>query len=169
MPGETTNLRIGQGFDVHRFSSDPGRKLVLGGIVLEGAPGLDGHSDSDVLTHALCDALLGAGGLGDLGGHFPDSDPKWSGASSLDLLERVTEMLERAGLFVVNADCTVVCERPRLAARTSEMELKLSGIVEAPVSVKAKRAEGLGALGRVEGIAALAVALVATRRDGYES
>jgi 2-C-methyl-D-erythritol 2,4-cyclodiphosphate synthase len=153
-------LRVGQGFDVHRFSGDPGRKLVLGGVVLSGVVGLVGHSDADVVTHAVADALLGASGLGDLGGRFPDTAPEWEGANSVGLLAEVVSLLASEGIVPVNADCTVVCERPRLAAHTVEMGSNLAGVLGAPVSVKAKRAEGLGALGRVEGIACLAVALV---------
>jgi 2-C-methyl-D-erythritol 2,4-cyclodiphosphate synthase len=155
-----STLRVGQGFDIHRFSGDPGRPLVLGGVVLEGSAGLSGHSDADVVSHALADALLGAASLGDLGGHFSDEDPKWAGASSIGLLEKVVEMVAGAGLRPLNADCTVVCERPRLAPHTDEMRSRLAEVLGAPVSVKAKRAEGLGALGRVEGIACMAVALV---------
>jgi 2-C-methyl-D-erythritol 2,4-cyclodiphosphate synthase len=155
-------LRVGQGFDVHRFSGDPGRSLVLGGVVVAGAPGLAGHSDADVVAHALADALLGAAGLGDLGERFPDTSPEWEGANSVGLLSRVVELVETSGLKALNADCTVVCERPRLAPHTAEMGLNLADVLGAPVSVKAKRAEGLGALGRVEGIACLAVALVSS-------
>jgi 2-C-methyl-D-erythritol 2,4-cyclodiphosphate synthase len=159
-------LRVGQGFDVHRFSADPGRQLVLGGVVIDAAPGLDGHSDADVLSHALADSLLGAATLGDLGRHFPDSDPAWAGVRSLELLERVLSMLASLKMGVLNADCTIVCERPRLSSYTDQMAEQLGDLVGAPVSVKAKRAEGLGALGRVEGIACLAVALVSTREGG---
>jgi len=154
-------MRVGQGFDVHRFSDDPARPLVLGGVVLPGTVGLAGHSDADVVCHALGDALLGAAGLGDLGAHFPADDPAWAGADSMDLLGRVSSMVHDAGLRPVNADCTVVCERPRLADHTAEMAGRLGAVLGAPVSVKAKRAEGLGALGRVEGIACLAVVLLA--------
>jgi 2-C-methyl-D-erythritol 2,4-cyclodiphosphate synthase len=155
-----SSLRVGQGFDVHRFSDDPARPLVLGGIELAGAAGLVGHSDADVLSHALADAMLGAAGLGDLGEHFPDDAPEWAGANSIGLLTKVTEMVAAKGMKVVNADCTVVCERPRLAAHTADMGSNLTAVVGAPVSVKAKRAEGLGALGRVEGIACLTVVLL---------
>ncbi len=154
--------RVGQGFDVHRFSGDPDRRLVLGGVVIEGAAGLKGHSDADVLSHALADAMLGAAGLGDLGGHFPDDAPEWAGASSIGLLTTVAEMIAANRLTVVNADCTVVCERPRLSAHTPAMRSNLAAVLGAPVSVKAKRAEGLGALGRVEGIACLAVVLLSS-------
>ena len=161
-------MRVGQGFDVHRFSSDPGRPLVLGGVVIGAVPGLDGHSDADVLCHALSDALLGAAALGDLGGLFPDTDAAWSGARSLDLLGRVMSMLQGEQFGVLNADCTIVCERPRLSGHTPLMARQLSSLVGAPVGVRAKRAEGLGALGRVEGIACLAVALVARSGEPAE-
>jgi len=154
-------VRVGQGFDVHRFSGVPGRPLVLGGVTIPGVAGLAGHSDADVVAHAVADALLGAAGLGDLGRHFPDTDPAWAGADSLVLLAEVVSRVEAGGMRVVNADCTVICERPRLAEHTDEMGRRLGSALGAPVSVKATRAEGLGALGRVEGIACLAVALVA--------
>lgn len=155
-------IRVGQGFDVHQFSGDPGRALVLGGVTIPGAPGLVGHSDADVAAHALADALLGAAGLGDLGGHFPAEGTEWAGADSLDLLARVVAMVAQEGLRVMNADCTLVCERPRLAEYTASMGERLAVVVGGPVSVKAKRAEGLGAIGRAEGIACLAVALLTT-------
>ncbi len=153
-------LRVGQGFDVHRFSEDPTRRLVLGGVVVEGAEGLAGHSDGDALAHALCDALLGAAGLGDLGQHFPDTDPRYAGADSTLLLAEVVALVAGAGYEVLNADCTVVAERPRLATFVPGMVEALSAILEAPVSVKATRGEGLGAIGRAEGIACFAVVLV---------
>ena len=159
--GHPTPVRVGQGFDLHRCSGDPGRALVLGGVTIPGAAGLAGHSDADVVAHALADALLGAAGLGDLGGHFPADEPRWAGADSLDLLARVAAMVNGEGMRLLNADCTLVCERPRLAEYTVAMGERLGAVVEAPVSVKAKRAEGLGALGRAEGIACLAVALLA--------
>ena len=154
-------LRIGQGIDLHRFSDDPTRPLVLGGIRIEGWPGLAGHSDADVACHALADALLGAAGLGDIGRHFPDTDPAYAGADSLELLGRVRALVASAGWQAVNADCTLVCERPKLAAHIAGMEACLSGALGAPVSVKATRPEGLGALGDGRGIACLAVALLA--------
>jgi 2-C-methyl-D-erythritol 2,4-cyclodiphosphate synthase len=157
---QARSLRIGQGFDVHRFSSDPQRKLVLGGLTVEDSEGLEGHSDADVLTHALADALLGAACLGELGTHFPASEPKWAGVRSMHLLENVVGMLRAEHLRTLNADCTLVCERPRLGARTQEMGRALGAAVGAPVSVKVKSAEMLGALGRAEGIACWAVALV---------
>jgi len=153
-------VRVGQGFDVHAFSDDPDRPLVLGGVVFADERGLVGHSDADVLAHACADALLGAAGLGDIGAHFPDSDPRWAGVDSIDLLVEVARMVRRAGWEPGNVDLAVVCERPRLAPRRAEMEERLSGAVGAPVTVKGNRAEGLGALGRAEGIACWAVAVV---------
>jgi 2-C-methyl-D-erythritol 2,4-cyclodiphosphate synthase len=152
--------RVGLGFDVHGFSSDPGRPLVLGGVAIEGATGLAGHSDGDVVAHALADAMLGAAALGDIGQHFPDTDPTWSGADSVAILGRVAAMVHAAGWRLVNADCTVVLETPMLAPYRTRLQDRLSGVLEAPVNVKAKRAEGLGALGRAEGIACLAVTLL---------
>jgi 2-C-methyl-D-erythritol 2,4-cyclodiphosphate synthase len=161
-PDRPPALRVGQGFDVHRFSGDPGRPLVLGGVTVPGAAGLAGHSDADVVAHAVAEALLGAAGLGDLGRHFPAADPLWAGADSMDLLEKVSTMVRDEGWGLVNADCTVVCERPRLVEHTDDMARLLGAVVGAPVSVKAKRAEGLGAIGRVEGIACLAIVLLAS-------
>lgn len=152
--------RVGLGFDAHAFSDDPARRLVLGGVVLEGQRGLAGHSDADVVAHAVADALLGPAGLGDLGGRFPPSDPRWAGADSVDLLRRVVGEVADAGWRVVNVDCAVVLEAPRLAPHIGAMGEVLSGVVEAPVTVKAKSPEGLGTLGRGEGVACWAVALV---------
>jgi 2-C-methyl-D-erythritol 2,4-cyclodiphosphate synthase len=154
------SVRIGQGIDIHRFSDDPTRPLVLGGVVIEGARGLGGHSDADAVCHALADAVLGAVGLGDLGRHFPDTDPAWAGADSVELLTEVVRMAGEQGFTAVNGDCTVVAETPRLAPHTEAMVTRLSAVLGAPVSVKATRAEGLGALGRAEGIACLAVVLL---------
>jgi 2-C-methyl-D-erythritol 2,4-cyclodiphosphate synthase len=160
-PVGDVGVRIGQGFDVHPFSDDPARRLVLGGVHFVGERGLAGHSDADVVAHAVTDALLGACGLGDIGQHFPDTDPAWAGADSLDLLARAVADVRAAGWAPQNVDTTVVLERPRLAPRRDEVEKRLGEVVGAPVTVKGKRAEGLGALGRAEGIACLAVALVA--------
>lgn len=157
---ELPELRVGQGIDVHRFSDDPERPLVLGGVRIEGTPGLDGHSDADAAAHACADALLGAAGLGDIGQHFPDTDPAWAGADSMELLAEVVRRVGAEGWRVANVDCTVVCEVPRLAPHREAMQERLSGAVGAPVSVKATRPEALGALGRTEGILAMAVALV---------
>lgn len=156
-------FRVGQGFDIHRFSDDPDRRLVLGGVTFEGVPGLHGHSDADAVAHAVADALLGAAGLGDIGQHFPDTDPRWKGADSLALLRHVAGLLADAGWMVGNVDCSVVCEQPKLAPRREEMQQRLSEAAGAPVTVKGRRAEGLGALGRGEGIACWAVAIIQRR------
>ena len=161
--GGRRTVRIGQGIDVHRFADDPRRPLVLGGVVIEGARGLAGHSDADAVCHALADAVLGAVGLGDLGRHFPDTDPEWEGADSVALLTEVVRMAAGEGYRCANADCTVVAESPRLAPHTPAMVERLGTVLGAPVSVKATRAEGLGALGRAEGIACLAVVLLEPR------
>ena len=153
-------MRIGQGFDVHRFTDDPSRPLVLGGVTFPGARGLVGHSDADVLAHACADALLGALGLGDIGSWFPDTDEAYAGADSIELLRTVVAAVHREGWRVANIDCSVVAEEPKLAPRRDEMQARLSDAVGAPVTVKGRRAEGLGALGRREGIACWAAALV---------
>jgi 2-C-methyl-D-erythritol 2,4-cyclodiphosphate synthase len=153
--------RVGLGFDVHPFTDDPGRHLVLGGVALPGR-GLAGHSDADVIAHAVGDALLGAAGLGDLGGLFPDDDPAWRDADSMGLLGQVVARVA-AGWRVGNVDCAVVLDAPRLAPHREAMQDGLAAVVGAPVSVKPKRAEGLGALGRQEGIACWAVALIESR------
>ena len=152
-------IRVGQGFDIHRFSDNPDRRLILGGCLFEGL-GLEGHSDADVPAHAAADALLGAAGLGDLGTHFPDTDPIWKDANSLDLLRHVVSMLTSADWTIGNVDCAIVCESPKLLPRKAEMEANLSAAAGAPVTVKGRRAEGLGALGRREGIACWAVAVI---------
>lgn len=153
------NLRVGNGFDVHRFSRDPDRPLILGGIRFDG-PGLVGHSDADVIAHACAEAVLGPTGLGDLGSLFPDADQTWAGADSIELLAEVTRRTMAAGWRTVNIDCSVIAERPRLAGRRVEMQERLSAAVGAPVTIAGRRAEGIGALGRVEGIACLATALL---------
>lgn len=156
----TSKMRVGHGFDTHRFSDDADRPLILGGVRFEGTPGLVGHSDGDAVAHAVTDALLSAAGLGDIGVLFPDTDDAWAGADSLGLLADAVARLIEAGWRVMNADCTVVTEQPRIAPRREEMEARLSGVVGAPVTVKGKRAEALGALGRGEGLACWAVALI---------
>jgi 2-C-methyl-D-erythritol 2,4-cyclodiphosphate synthase len=133
---------------------------VLGGVVFEGEPGLVGHSDADAIAHAVADALLGAAGLGDIGQLFPDTDPAWAGADSIELLRHVAGLLADGGWSVGNVDCSVVCERPKLAPRRIEMQHRLSEAVGAPVTVKGRRAEGLGALGRAEGVACWCVAVI---------
>lgn len=160
-------IRVGQGFDIHRFSDDPARPLVLGGVVFEGSPGLHGHSDADAAAHAVTDALLGAAGLGDIGEHFPDTDARWKGADSLELLRHAAGLVRAAGWTIGNVDCSVVCEAPKLAPHKPEMQRRLSEATGAPVTVKGRRAEGLGALGRREGIACWSVAVI-TRTAGSE-
>ena len=166
--GAAGGLRVGQGIDVHPFSDYPGRSLVLGGVVItgDGARGLAGHSDADAVCHAIADAVLGAAGLGDLGRHAPDDDPRWEGADSLVLLSQMVGLARTAGWIPVNADCTVVAERPRLAPFVGAMAERLSGALGGPVNVKATRAEGLGALGRAEGIACTAVVLMTGASSG---
>lgn len=153
-------FRIGQGFDIHRFSDDPDRRLVLGGCHFSDVPGLVGHSDADVVAHACADALLGAAGLGDIGMHFPDTDPRWEGADSMTLLRHVATLLAEDGWRVSNVDCAVVCERPKLAPRRVEMQENLSAAATGPVTVKGNRAEQLGAIGRGDGIVCFASALI---------
>ena len=153
-------MRIGHGLDVHRVSDDPSRSLWLGLVEIPDAPGLVGHSDADVATHALCDALLGAANLGDLGRHFPDTDPQFEGSSSRRLLEETVALVRATGLRTISADLTIIAERPKLSSYMSRMSDELSAVVGALVTVKATSAEGLGALGRVEGIGASAVALL---------
>ena len=155
-------MRTGIGYDCHRFES--GRRLVLGGVELEHDRGLSGHSDADALTHAVIDALLGACALGDIGQHFPDTDPAFAGADSLELLRATGALVRAAGFVVLNVDATVVIERPRLAPARERMRANLAGALGVDVdrvSVKATRGEGMGFVGREEGIAALAVATVA--------
>lgn len=152
------SARSGIGIDVHPFSDDPSRVLVLGGVTFPGERGLEGHSDADVVAHAVSDAMLGAAGLGDIGMHFPDGDERWRGADSLVLLAEVARRVHAAGYRLVNADCTVIAERPRVVVVREEMMTKLSAAASGPVHVKATRPERLGALGRDEGIACWAVA-----------
>lgn len=156
--------RIGLGIDLHRFSDptiDAGdRQLVLGGVTFPDYPPLVGHSDADAIAHAVGDAILGAAGLGDLGMHFPDTDPTWHGVDSLIILAGCVALAKEAGWHVVNADCTVVIEQPKIAPLREEMITRLSAAAGAPVHVKATRPEGLGTLGRMEGVACLAVVLL---------
>lgn len=156
------NLRIGQGFDVHALVE--GRALILGGVEIPHHRGLLGHSDADVLIHALCDALLGAAGLGDIGHHFPDSDPRYRGADSRMLLREVLVKLKSAGFAVVNVDTTIVAQAPRMAPHIPQMIKHLAADLQLPetaVNVKATTTEGLGFTGRGEGIAAQAICLLA--------
>jgi 2-C-methyl-D-erythritol 2,4-cyclodiphosphate synthase len=153
-------FRVGQGFDIHPFSDDANRPLILGGVLIEGSAGLVGHSDADAICHAITDALLGAADLGDIGQLFPDTDPAWKGADSMRLLAATVALVVAEGWQIANVDTTVVLEVPKLSPHKDAMRAKLSAVVGAPVSVKAKRAEKLGALGRREGIACFAVALL---------
>lgn len=155
-------LRVGQGYDVHRLV--PGRPLVLGGETIPHERGLDGHSDADVLLHALTDAILGAAGLGDLGDHFPPGDPRWKGASSLELLAIALGLARDRGWRVVNCDLTLVAEAPKLAPHRARIRQRIAGALGVgtdAVGLKATTNERLGALGRGEGMAALAVVLLA--------
>jgi len=150
---------IGFGYDTHRLVA--GRPLIIGGVRVEHDLGLEGHSDADVLTHAIIDAILGAAGLGDIGEHFPDTDERWRGADSIDLLRRAAQLVAGEGLRVVNVDATVVLERPKLAPHRAAMRGRLAGALgldDRQVNVKATRGEGMGFVGRGEGAAAMAVA-----------
>jgi len=160
-------MRIGQGFDSHALVA--GRKLIIGGVEIPYERGLAGHSDADVLLHAIADALLGAAGLGDIGTHFPDSDPRFRGADSRQLLREVARLVSAQALRILNVDSTVIAQAPKLAPHIPAMRGNIAvdlGVGTHMVSVKAKTAEHLGALGRGEGIAAQAVALLAAERDG---
>ena len=151
--------RVGIGYDLHRLVE--GRKLMIGGIEVPFEKGSQGHSDGDVLSHAICDALLGAAGLGDIGTHFPDTDPKWKGASSLIFLEHVRGLLANCQFRIVNIDAIVVCERPKLGPHFPAMRAgltKVLGITADAINLKAKTNEGVDAVGRGEAIAAHAVA-----------
>lgn len=161
-----TELRVGNGFDVHRFVDDPDRVLVLGGVRFDNERPLAGHSDADVIAHACAESLLGAAGLGDIGELYPDTDPTWAGADSIGLLTDVVSRLRGAGWQPVNIDCSVVAEQPKLARARSEMQERLSTAVGATVTVKGRRAESLGALGRAEGIACWATALIRSLDEG---
>lgn len=154
-------MRIGQGFDVHALVA--GRKLVIGGVEIPYARGLKGHSDADVLLHAICDALLGAAALGDIGMHFPDSDPKYAAAASRALLREIGKKIGAQGFRIVNIDATIIAEAPRMAPHVARMIGNIAAdldIKPAQVSLKATTTEGLGFTGRGEGIAAQAIALI---------
>ena len=153
-------MRVAQGIDVHAFSDEESRPLWLGLVHVPDSPGLEGHSDADVATHALCDALLGAANLGDLGRHFPDTDAAYRDAPSRQLLDETLSLVRGAGFRVLSADVTIIAETPRLASFMPAMSSALSEAVGTTVSVKATTTEGLGALGRGEGIGASAVVLV---------
>jgi 2-C-methyl-D-erythritol 2,4-cyclodiphosphate synthase len=150
---------VGIGFDSHRLAA--GRRLVIGGVEIPYDRGLDGHSDADVLAHAVTDALLGAAGLGDIGEHFPDTDERWRGADSMQLLASVVQSVHAAGFELVNVDCTVVMEAPKLSPHRQAIRQQLAQVLAlelARVNVKASTGEGMGFVGRGEGVAALAVA-----------
>jgi len=154
-------VRIGQGFDVHALVK--GRKLIVGGVTVPFEKGLDGHSDADVLIHAVCDALLGAAALGDIGRHFPDTDPRYKDADSRALLREVARKVREAGFSVANVDATLIAQAPKMAPHIPAMVANIAadlGIGSGQVNVKAKTAERLGAIGRGEGIAAEAIALL---------
>ena len=155
-------LRVGQGVDCHPFDPDPAAAgtLVLGGLRLPDGPGVRSHSDGDAVAHAAADALLGAAGLGDIGQHFPDTDPRWAGADSVELLAAVAGLVRAAGWEPTNVDCTVVVDRPKLAPHREAMQERLSAAVGAPVTVKGKRTEGLHGPGSPDGVTCYAVALV---------
>ncbi len=159
-------MRIGQGYDVHRLVS--GRPLVLGGVRIPFAKGLEGHSDADVLVHAACDALLGAAGEGDIGRHFPDTEPGYRNIYSIRLLESTIAILHNKGFSVVNVDATVLAEAPRLQPYRAEMQASMAramGLDPGRVNIKATTTEGLGPVGRGEGIAALCIALLSGSPD----
>ena len=154
-------MRIGQGFDVHPLVH--GRKLVMGGVEITYEKGLEGHSDADVLLHAICDALLGAAGLGDIGQHYPDNDPAYSGVDSRTLLRDVAGKLKRGNLKIVNIDATIMAQEPRMAPHIPRMIGNIAadlGVTPAAINIKATTTEHLGFIGRLEGIAASAVALL---------
>lgn len=162
-PEEADMFRTGIGVDLHKFAA--GRKLVLGGVKIDHPCGLAGHSDADVLSHAVADALLGAVAAGDIGSHFPNTDPKWKDAASLDLLATTAGIVSEKGGRIVNVDVTVIAQEPRIASFIEEMRDNLAaaiGVERGRVSVKATTPEGMGALGRREGISATAIATVET-------
>lgn len=159
------SFRIGIGHDIHRLVE--GRKLILGGVEIPFEKGLLGHSDSDVLSHAICDALLGAAGLGDIGAHFPDSDPRWAGAPSLDFLKRAVELITERGYSIANVDATVLAERPKLRPYIEAIRSRLAialAIEPDRINIKAKTNEGLDAVGLGEALAAQAAVLI-QRKD----
>lgn len=155
-------MRVGIGYDSHRFA--PGRRLIIGGVEIPHEQGLIGHSDADVASHAVTDAILGAAALGDIGAHFPPSDPQWKDADSILLLESAARILAEQRFRVVNVDLTIVCEAPKILPHVPAMRERIAGAIgigTAAVSIKGKTNEGMGWIGRGEGIAAIAVALVA--------
>ena len=154
-------MRVGIGYDIHRLVS--GQKLVLGGVSIAHKKGLLGHSDADVLVHAICDALLGAAGLGDIGNHFPDTDPQYKGISSLKLLSKACHLMAEKGFQIVNLDSTIFAEEPKIGPHRREMQTilaKTMNINESQINIKATTTEGLGVIGKGEGISAMCIALI---------
>ena len=163
-------MRVGIGYDIHRFTE--GRRLVLGGVLIESEPGLAGHSDADVVLHAIIDALLGAAGKADIGTQFPDSEEQWQDASSSELLQKTVDMIRDDGYEPVNVDVTIIAEKPRIAPYVPDMRASIAqamGILQDHVSVKATTNEGLDGIGRGEGIVAIAVALLRSPVESRES
>ena len=159
-------MRVGMGYDVHKLTE--GRKLILGGVDIPWEKGLLGHSDADVLIHAVMDALLGAAALGDIGKHFPDTDPAYKGISSIKLLVHVTELLRKQGYAVGNIDATVIAQKPKMAPHIPQMRKNMAdalGIPESKINIKATTEEGLGFTGRGEGIASQAICLLIEKQD----
>jgi 2-C-methyl-D-erythritol 4-phosphate cytidylyltransferase/2-C-methyl-D-erythritol 2,4-cyclodiphosphate synthase len=159
-------IRTGIGYDIHAFSADPNRALTLGGLVFEGAPGLEGHSDADVLLHAITDAILGAAAMGDIGQHFPNTEPAWRGAPSIHFLRHAGELVSREGWEITNLDATLICEKPKVMGRSLEIRETIATALHLEigrVSIKATTNEGLGSLGRGEGISAFSVATLRRR------
>ena len=150
--------RVGFGYDSHRF--EEGRKLILGGVEFAGETGLKGHSDADVLTHAIIDAILGAAGLGDIGEHFPDTDPRFEGADSVKLLEAAVQEVEANGWKLGNVDATLICERPKIAPQKQAMRERLEAVLKCPVGIKGKTNEKMDDIGAGKGIAAMCAALI---------
>ena len=152
-------FRIGQGFDVHPFSQAPARPLIIGGEILPG-PGLEGHSDADLLAHATADALLGAAGLEDIGHYFPDTESSTLNANSMEILKTVVELINKEGWEICNVDCNVIIEKPKIQPYKKDIEKRMSDILKSPVTVKGRRSEGLGFIGKGEGAACFAAALI---------
>ena len=162
--GDLRRLRVGSGFDLHPLSSDPRRRFLLAGVEVAGSNGPVGHSDADVVCHAIADAILGAAGLGGIGDHFPATDPTLAGADSVALLAKCVRIAEDAGFEIINVDSTVILQAPRLAPFRTAMESLMSEVVGAPVCVKAKSPEGVGPLGEAQAVVCTATALLLAPR-----
>ncbi len=152
-------MRVGSGLDIHQLSQDPERRFIVGGVELQPFNGPIGHSDGDPLCHAVADSLLGASGMGDIGDHFVDTDPQWKNVDSMELLKKVVDMVRSSGFQILNVDCTIVLQQPKVKHFRPEMQVRLSKVVGSPVTVKAKSPEEVGSLGRREGVVAFATAL----------